>query len=130
MFVDPKSLLPALPKPSELQPFPQMLSQRYSGHVGRVRSVAPHPAGQWMASGGDDGTIRLWEVATGRCRKVWRLGEAVACVAWCPDARLQLLSAAVGQRIVLLLSGLGGSAVDLAARTACKVWRQRGMHSQ
>lgn len=137
MHIDPQSLVPKLPKPRDLQPFPTTLCQRYLGHTGKVRrqgaltgSVAdnergvlparaaaalrdkraaaceikehnvawmfsgfrlslavyqglagwltlrasppPPPAqvrslstdasGQWLASGGDDGTLRLWEV--------------------------------------------------------------------
>jgi hypothetical protein len=121
MFIDPKTLVPKLPKPQDLQPFPQTLAMRFSGHTSRVRCISPHPSGQWLASGSDDGTVRLWEVATGRCSAKWKLGEAVMSVGWCPNASLQLLGAAVGKRVVLLLSGLGGEEVEAAARAACKV---------
>ena len=54
-------------------------------------------SGQWLASGGDDGTARLWEVATGRCVRTWRPGGVpVRCVAWCPAAGLRVLAAAAG----------------------------------
>jgi len=43
MFIDPKTLVPKLPKPRDLQPFPNALSMCYSGHTGRVRSISPHP---------------------------------------------------------------------------------------
>jgi ribosome biogenesis protein ERB1 len=121
MFIDPKTLVPKLPKPQDLQPFPQTLAMRFSGHTSRVRCISPHPSGQWLASGSDDGTVRLWEVATGRCSAKWKLGEAVMSVGWCPNPSLQLLGAAVGKRVVLLLSGLGGEDVEAAARAACKV---------
>jgi WD40 repeat protein len=38
-----------------------------SGHVGVVRGVALSPGGQLVASGGYDGTVRLWETRTGTC---------------------------------------------------------------
>jgi hypothetical protein len=31
----------------------------------QVRCLAPHPGGQWLATGGQDGSLRLWEVTTG-----------------------------------------------------------------
>lgn len=121
MFIDPKTLIPKLPKPQDLQPFPQTLALRFTGHTSRVRSISPHPSGQWLASGSDDGTVRLWEVATGRCCSKWQLGEAVYSVSWCPNPALQLLGAAVGKKVVLLVSGVGGDAVDAAAKQACQV---------
>jgi BOP1NT (NUC169) domain len=37
---DPKSLLPSLPKPRDLQPFPTRLAKRFIGHTAHVRSKA------------------------------------------------------------------------------------------
>ena len=34
--IDPESLVPRLPKPADLQPFPTTLLLRYIGHTGRV----------------------------------------------------------------------------------------------
>eukprot|EP00879_Flechtneria_rotunda_P015927 GHRR01016656.1.p1 GENE.GHRR01016656.1~~GHRR01016656.1.p1 ORF type:complete len:555 (+),score=167.55 GHRR01016656.1:411-2075(+) len=121
MFIDPKTLMPKLPKPQDLQPFPTTLSLRFSGHTSRVRSISPHPSGQWLASGSDDGTVRLWEVSTGRCCKISKLDGPVSSVAWCPNPALQLIAAAVGNKVVLLVSGIGGDEVDAAARQACQV---------
>ena len=39
MHIDPQSLVPKLPKPQELQPFPTTLAIRYSGHRGKVRAL-------------------------------------------------------------------------------------------
>jgi eukaryotic-like serine/threonine-protein kinase len=40
--------------------------QRFSGHAGPVRCVAPCEDGQRLLSGGEDRTVRVWEVQTGR----------------------------------------------------------------
>lgn len=121
LHVNPESLVPKLPKPQDLQPFPTTLAVRYEGHVGKVRSVAPHPGGQWLATGGQDGTVRLWEVTTGRCIKSWSLGAPALSVAWCPNPALQLLAVAAGAAVVLLPSGLGGPAAVEAAAAALEV---------
>ena len=71
----------------------------------QVRSVSPDPSGQWLASSSDDGTVKLWEVRTGRCSRTWTLGGVVHCVAWCPNSSLSLLAAAVDTRVVLLPTG-------------------------
>lgn len=42
-----------------------------------------------------DGTIRIWEVETGRCCKVWEVDEAVQHVAWNPLPELPILAASV-----------------------------------
>ena len=41
--IDPNSLLPKLPSPAELKPFPTVTQTIFRGHVGRVRSVAIDP---------------------------------------------------------------------------------------
>ena len=53
--IDPESLLPRLPSPEELRPFPTTCATIFRGHEGRVRSLAIDPSGIWLSSGGDDG---------------------------------------------------------------------------
>lgn len=56
------------------------------GHRGPVRATACSPNGKWCASGGDDGTIRLWEVATGRLvRMLVGHDQPVLCLAFSSD---------------------------------------------
>ena len=42
--IDPDSLLPQLPKPAELRPFPERHSFSFNGHSGRVYSLSVAPA--------------------------------------------------------------------------------------
>ncbi|KAA8636029.1 hypothetical protein SMACR_04598 [Sordaria macrospora] len=103
--IDPNSLLPKLPSPSELKPFPTVAQTVFRGHDGRVRSVAIDPTGVAVASGGDDGTVRVWELLTGR--QVWSVKlsseEAVNTVRWRPSKDSFILSAAVGEEVYLMV---------------------------
>ncbi|KAK3300312.1 NUC169 domain-containing protein [Chaetomium fimeti] len=103
--IDPNSLLPKLPSPSELKPFPTAVQTIFRGHEGRVRSVSVDPTGVALATGGDDGTVRVWELLTGR--QVWsvRLNseEPVNAVRWRPTKDAFVLAAAAGEDIFLMV---------------------------
>src|SRR5260221_960167 len=58
----------------------------YQGHTQTVRTVAWSPGGSRIASGGEDGTIQIWEAATGRLIATYRGHTAnVLTLAWSPD---------------------------------------------
>ena len=111
-------MVPKLPKPKDLQPFPTTLSLRFLGHRGPVRSLCTDPTGQWLLSGSADGTVKVWEVQTARCLGSWDLGEVVTCVAWCPNRTLSLAAVAAGNRVVLLPLERGNAEQDVATETA------------
>jgi hypothetical protein len=76
-----------------------------------INSVSLSPDGQWMASGGDDGTVRVWEVSSGRCFRKWDFANQrtetdnstrVLSVAFNPNPALPILAVAVGSHIFLL----------------------------
>jgi len=44
----------------------------FEGHTDRITSIVPLADGRWLLSGSLDGTIRIWEIATGECAHVIR----------------------------------------------------------
>ncbi|EFJ09490.1 hypothetical protein SELMODRAFT_269521 [Selaginella moellendorffii] len=111
--IDPDSLLPKLPKPKDLQPYPTTCFLEYKGHTGAVSSISADPTGEWLLSGSRDGTVRVWEVQTGRCKKVWDVGGSVFCVAWNPNPALPVVAIAVSNDVVLLDPEVGDEEVQL-----------------
>lgn len=106
--IDPETLVPRLPKPKELKPFPNTLCLQFLGHTGAVRSISVSPDGQYLVSGSEDGTVRLWEVDTCLVRHVWDLQSGpVSHVSWNPEASHHFVSAVVGSKVVLITTGTG-----------------------
>lgn len=111
--IDPESLLPKLPSPEELKPFPTTCSKTFIGHKGRVRTCAFDPSGRYLATGGDDGA-RIWEVE--QARQVWsatfNVDEAVNVVRWRPGRDASILSIAVGDNIYLAVPQVDGIGLE------------------
>jgi WD40 repeat protein len=62
--------------------------QTLAGHSGSVMAVAFSPDGKRIASGSDDGTIKLWDAATGEPQKTLAGHSAwVTAVAFSPDGK-------------------------------------------
>ncbi|PGH19142.1 ribosome biogenesis protein ERB1 [Polytolypa hystricis UAMH7299] len=106
--IDPESLLPKLPSPEELKPFPTTCATLFRGHKGRVRSLAIDPSGVWLASAGDDGTARVWELLTGR--QLWSVKlsdeDPVNVVRWRPGKDVVVLLAASGDDIYIMVPSI------------------------
>ncbi len=62
-------------------------SRTYLGHVRNVYSVAIMPDGRRAVSGGIDGTIRLWDLETGKSLQQFQQGAVVWSVAPSPGGR-------------------------------------------
>lgn len=133
--VDPDSLIPDLPSPDELKPFPIRCSTIYRGHEGRVRTLDVDPTGNYLATGGEDGSVRVWDVLTGR--ELYRLdvlaqdtytetandhsGDHIDAVVWHP--KLLMLSVAAGDNVYLLVPSIQQ---DMATENAAFEALERG----
>lgn len=68
------------------------------GHTKSVRSVAYSPCGTRLASGGEDGRVNLWSLATGLVEKRFSTDSAgVESVAWAPDGKIVTAGCADGR---------------------------------
>ncbi len=96
-------------------------------HQGAVHSVAFSPDGQWIVSGGADGTIRLWRAADLEPQKLL-FGHAgwVLSVGFSPDGR-QIVSGGEDGTVRLWDVASGAEAAQLAGHGCeqfgnCGVW--------
>ncbi|CCK71461.1 ribosome biogenesis protein ERB1 KNAG_0H00450 [Huiozyma naganishii CBS 8797] len=117
--IDPESLIPELPSPKDLRPFPIKCSTVYMGHTDKIRTLSIDPSGLWLATGSDDGTVRIWEILTGR--EVFKIDfvdseedsdERIHCLEWNPDATTGILAVAVGENIHLIVPPIFGYEIE------------------
>jgi hypothetical protein len=71
----------------ELEPwFPKPLFD-LNGHQDRIGAVAFSPDGSWLVSAGDDCTIRIWNVLTGRLVVARQFDAAVQSLVFSKDGK-------------------------------------------
>ncbi|CAO2168975.1 unnamed protein product [Urochloa humidicola] len=119
--IDPESLKPKLPSKKDLRPYPKTCYLEFKGHTSPVKSISVETTGQWLASGSGDGTIRVWEVETGRCLKVWNVGGDVRHIAWNPSPDKPILAAIVGHDLLLINAEVGSEEMQMRAKELLEI---------
>ncbi|KAG8932214.1 Ribosome biogenesis protein erb1 [Tulasnella sp. 418] len=82
--IDPESLLPSLPSPQSLKPFPVFEGLRMGDQQRRFRCLSVSPDGLWIAAGDEAGIVRVYETALGREAARWDLKTKIGAIEWCP----------------------------------------------
>lgn len=104
---DPTKLIPELPQPSDLKPFPTAVSIEYKFHTTCVRSISVSPCGQYLASGDEDGNLVIWHVETTRILRKYKLdNKIIDCVEWNPSKERCILTATNEEIVYVINPGL------------------------
>lgn len=113
--INPDSLIPKLPSPNSLRPFPVYKALDVA-HEGRVRSVSVSPDGTWVASGDESGALSLWESVVGKVVKRWKFKGKIGAVEWCPRTDVCFLVVSV---YVLCFCAASGTLTMSLVRNSC-----------
>uniref|UniRef100_A0A182P0N9 Ribosome biogenesis protein BOP1 homolog n=1 Tax=Anopheles epiroticus TaxID=199890 RepID=A0A182P0N9_9DIPT len=105
--IGPEYLIPKLPSPRDLQPFPTLQNLVYKGHTNMIRCISVEPKGEYIVTGSDDMTVKIWEISTARCIRTIPTGDIVRSVAWCPNSKISLVAVASGKRVLLINPKVG-----------------------
>ena len=75
------------------------------GHTDEVTSLAFHPTGEWLISGGKDNAIRYWQPGTGNLHKTIRGDRRVDSLAVTSEGQFLISSGATGVKVRQLSTG-------------------------
>ena len=96
-------MIPELPSPNDLKPFPTQISIDFSFHETCVRSISISGCGRYLASGDEDHTVVVWEIKSSRILKKYKVeNKVVDCVEWSP-AGFPLLLAVTNEELVYII---------------------------
>ncbi|KAK0206307.1 NUC169 domain-containing protein [Desarmillaria ectypa] len=101
--IDPQSLIPKLPSPSSLKPFPVYKSLTFLHNNSLARCLSVSPDGAWVISGDDNGVVSLWEVTVGREVKRWKFSSKIGSLEWCPRTDVKYFVVGIEETIYFVI---------------------------
>jgi len=100
---DATKLIPELPSPNDLKPFPVQVSIEFNFHTTPVRSISVSPNGLFLASADEEHNLVIWSTRSGKMVRQYRLPNKVSDnVEWCPVMDYCLLAVANEDQVHLI----------------------------
>lgn len=96
-----EDILPPLPKPEELKPFPSKENVNYKGHNSFVNALVCDPSGKFLVSGDHGGEVFFWDVLTGKSIKKIDVADHILSI--CYNNTLNLVTVCGKERIYFIL---------------------------
>ena len=128
--------LSVMPSPADLKPYPRLHSFTFVGPEMKAQALAPprstddtalfthrclclsiDPTGEWLAAGGDNGIVYIYDIMSGKVRRAFPVRAAINSLAWNPyksrigSRSIHLLAVACGPRVLLIAPGLAAPIV-------------------
>jgi len=125
-ITDPNVLLPQLPSPNDLKPFPTVVSIEYNFHKCCVRSISVSPCGTYLASGDEDHNVVIWQIKTARIVRKYKLENAVIdCIEWSPSKKRCLLAVTNEEFVYVLQPKLYSKALSEETSSSFEDWHKQ-----
>lgn len=96
-----EDILPVLPKPEELKPFPTKENVSYKGHNSFVNALVSDPSGKFLISGDHGGFVFFWDILTGKSIKKIDLEDHILSISY--NNTLNLVTVCGKERIYFIL---------------------------
>lgn len=112
---DPNMLIPTLPSPNDLKPFPTVVSLDFNFHTTCVRSISISPCGRYLASGDEDHNIVIWDTRSTKILLKYKTEHKVIdSVEWSTSTTHCILAAANEDFVYLFHPKLFGRKQSIA----------------
>jgi ribosome biogenesis protein ERB1 len=110
---DPNTLIPELPSPSDLKPFPTTISIEFKFHKSCVRSISVSHCGRYLASGDEDHNVVIWDIKSSRVLRKYKFPNAVIdCLEWCPSESKSLLAVVNEECVYVIQTELNSKKIN------------------
>jgi ribosome biogenesis protein ERB1 len=115
---DPNCLIPELPSPEDLKPFPTTVSLDFNFHQTCVRSISVSPCGNFLASGDEAHNVIVWSTRTSKILRKYHTEDKVNdAVSWGPaDSPYCLLVVANSDHVHVFAPALYSPETNQATR--------------